>query len=115
MKCSDDEGLWTMSSAIFEHQPGEDIEYEPLERRDSSSSRFARGCSLASKTVRSVLCPSGRGPGEEDEGEHVLEAKEASDDELEAEYQEAVAMITIAKQRRAKVDRARRFFQEPRL
>ena len=46
---------------------------------------------------------------EEDEGE----ANEASDDELEAEYQEAVALMTIAKQRRAEVDRARQFFRKP--
>ena len=40
-----------------------------------------------------------------DEGEHVLEENEAPDDVLEAEYQEAVAMMTTAKQRRAEVDR----------
>ena len=50
---------------------------------------------------------------EEDEEEHVLEANEASDDELEAEYQEAVALMTIAKQRRAEVDRARQFTRKP--
>ena len=50
---------------------------------------------------------------EEDEEEHVLEANAASDDELEAEYQEAVALMTIAKQRRAEVDRARQFFRKP--
>ena len=49
---------------------------------------------------------------EEDEQEHVLEANEVSDDELEAEYQEAVARMTIAKQRRAEVDRARQFFRK---
>ena len=49
---------------------------------------------------------------EEDEEEHVLEANEASDDELEAEYQEAVALMTIAKKRRAEVDRARQFFRK---
>ena len=42
---------------------------------------------------------------EKDEEEHDLEANEAYDDELEAEYQEAVAMMTIAKQRRAEVDK----------
>ena len=50
---------------------------------------------------------------EEDEGDHVLKENEASNDELEAEYQEAVAMMTIAKQRRAEVDRARLFFRTP--
>ena len=49
---------------------------------------------------------------EQDEEKHVLEANEASDDELEAEYQEAVAMMTIAKQRRAEVDQARQFFRK---
>ena len=50
---------------------------------------------------------------EENEEVHVLEAKKASDDELEAEYQEAVAMMTVAKQRRAEVNRARQFFRKP--
>ena len=65
----------------FERQPGEEIkEYEPL--RDtmlmavgSSSSRFARECSLASKTVRSVLCPSGGGPGRRGRGRARLRGK----------------------------------------
>ena len=39
---------------------------------------------------------------EEDEEKHALEGNEAADDELEAEYQEAVALMTIAKQRRQK-------------
>ena len=52
-------------------------------------------------------------PDEEDEGEYVLEENEASDDKLEAEYQEAVAMMTIAKQRRTEVDRARQYFRKP--
>ena len=43
----------------------------------------------------------------------VSKSQEASDDELEAEYQEAVAMMTVAKQRRAEVDSARQFFREP--
>ena len=42
----------------------------------------------------------------------VLETNEASDDELEAEHQETIALITIAKQRRAEVDQARQFFRE---
>ena len=44
---------------------------------------------------------------------HVFEAKEASDDELEAEYQEAAAMMTTEEQRRAEVDRARQFILKP--
>ena len=43
----------------------------------------------------------------------TLGANEASDDELEAEYQEAVAMMTVAKQRRTEVERARQFFRKP--
>ena len=50
---------------------------------------------------------------EEDEEEHVLKENEASDDELEAEYQETAAMQTIATQRRTEVDRARQFFRKP--
>ena len=46
---------------------------------------------------------------EENEGEHVLEENEDFYDELEVEFQEAVAMMTLAKQRRAEVDRARQF------
>ena len=44
--------------------------------------------------------------------EQVLEQNEASDDELEVKYREAAAMMTIAKQRRAEVDRARQFFRK---
>ena len=50
---------------------------------------------------------------DEDDGEHVFKAKDALDDELEADYQEAVAMMTVAKQRSVELDRARQFFQEP--
>ena len=50
---------------------------------------------------------------DEDEEEHFLEATEASDDESEAEHWEAVALISIAKQRRAEVDQARQFFRKP--
>ena len=49
------------------------------------------------------------GQDEENEEVYVLEAKEASDDELE----EAVAMMTIAEQRRKEVDPARQFFRKP--
>ena len=38
---------------------------------------------------------------EEDEEEPFFEGDEALDDELEAEHQEAVALMTTAKQRRA--------------
>ena len=50
---------------------------------------------------------------DEDEEKHVLEANEASGDDLEAKYQEAVALMTIANQRRAEVDLARQFFRKP--
>ena len=51
---------------------------------------------------------------EEDEGERLLEENEASEDEFLAEYQEAVSMMAIAKQRRTEVDRARQFiFRKP--
>ena len=43
---------------------------------------------------------------EEHEGAHVLEENEASD-------KEAVATLTIARQRRTEVDRARQFFGKP--
>ena len=55
----------------------------------------------------------GEARDEGNEEVHVLEAKEASDDELEAEYQEAVAMMTVARHLRAEVNRARQFFREP--
>ena len=56
--------------------------------------RRGEGCSCASKTIRSVLCRSG---------------------EFEAVYHEAVAMMTIAKKRRAEVDQARQLFRKPHL
>ena len=43
----------------------------------------------------------------------ILEENEASDDELEVEHQAAVAMMTIAKQRRAEADRAIQFLRKP--
>ena len=55
----------------------------------------------------------GEAQDEENEGENFHEENEASDDELEAEYQEVVSLMTIAKQRRAAVDRARQFFWRP--
>ena len=89
----------------FERQPGEEIkEYDQV--RDAMLTAAPQvhvsrgGCSLATKTVRSVLYPSGRAQDEENEGEQGLEENEAFNDELEVEYQEAVAMMTIAKQRR---------------
>ena len=44
---------------------------------------------------------------EQNEEEHVL------DNELEAKYQEAAAMMTVAKQWRTEVDQARQFFRKP--
>ena len=51
-------------------------------------------------------------PEEEDEEGCFLEANEEPDDELEAEYQEGVALMTIAEQHRAEVDQARQFFRK---
>ena len=51
-------------------------------------------------------------PEEEDEEGCFLEANEEPDNELDAEYQEAVALMTIAKQRRAEVDQARQLFRK---
>ena len=45
-------------------------------------------------------------PDEGNEEVHVLEGKGASDDKLEAGYQDAVAMMTVARQRRAEVNKA---------
>ena len=47
-----------------------------------------------------------------DEEEAVLEVNDASEDELGAEYQEAVAMMTTANRRRTEVDKARHFFRK---
>ena len=47
----------------------------------------------------------------QDEGDEG-EENESSDDELEAEYHEAVAVMTVAKQRRTEVDRARQFIRK---
>ena len=47
-----------------------------------------------------------------DEGDEEVRVLEASDDELEAEYQEVVAVTTVARQRRAEVNRARQIFRE---
>ena len=55
----------------------------------------------------------GEARDEGNEEVHVLEAKEASADEWEAEYQEAVAMMTVARQRREEVNRARQFSRKP--
>ena len=65
------------------------------------------------KQSGAYLAQVGEAQDEGNEEVHVLEAKEASDDEWEAEYQEAVAMMTVARQRRAEGNRARRFFREP--
>ena len=71
------------------------------------------GVPLHRKPPKAYLAHVVEPQDEEDEEAQILEEKEASDDELEAEYQEAVAMMTIAKQRRAEVDRARRFIRKP--
>ena len=59
-------------------------------QRDAMLTAILRAGAL--QTFRSVLLPN---------GVEALEANEASDDELEAEHQEAVALMTIVEQRRA--------------
>ena len=97
--------MWTISSAISKRQLGEEIkESEPL--RDTMlmanpQARAWRGSiplhqkQSGAHTAQVVVAQD-----EEDEGEHDLEENEASDDELEVQHQEAVAMMTIAKQKR---------------
>ena len=102
----------------FERQPGEEVkEYEPL--RDAMLAAIPRagalrgGVPLRRKQSGAYSAQVVEAQDEGDEEEHVLEVNGASDDELEAEYQEAAAMMTVAKQRRTEVDRARQFFREP--
>ena len=102
----------------FERQPGEEIkEYEPLKDATLTAipqARSLRGSVLLyRKQSGAYSAQVVEAQDEEDEGEHVLEANEPSVDALGAEYQEVVAMITIAKQGRAEVDRARQFFRKP--
>ena len=86
----------------FERQPGEEAE--------EAQTRVLRGgVPLRRKQSGAYSAQVVEVPDEGDEEVHVLEA---SDDEFEAEYQEAVAMMTIARQRRAEVNRARQFFRE---
>ena len=84
-------------------------EYAPLRfamfLSDSSSSRFARSVLSHRKESGAYWAQVVEAQDEEDEEEYVPEVDEASDDELEAEYQEGVALVTVAKQRRAEVDR----------
>ena len=81
----------------FERQPGEEIkEYEPL-RHAMLKLALCEGCvPLHRKQSGAYSAHVVEAQDEEDEGEHVIEENEASDDELEAEYREAVAMMTIA-------------------
>ena len=102
----------------FVRQPSEEIkEYEPLRDATFTAIPQARalrgGVPLHQKQSGAYSAQVVEGQDEEDEGERVLKENEASNDELEAEYQEAVAMMTIAKQRREEVDRARLFFRKP--
>ena len=93
----------------FERQPGEEVkEYEPL--RDAMLAAIPRagalrgGFPLRRKQSGAYSAQVVEAQDEGDEEEHVLEVNGASDDELEAEYQEAAAMMTVAKQRRTEVD-----------
>ena len=84
-------------------------EYEPL--RDAILTAIPRagalrgGVPLHRKQSGTYSAQVVEAQDEEDEEEHVLEVNEGSDDELKGEYQEAVAMMTIEKQRRAEVDK----------
>ena len=92
-------------------------EYEPL--RDAMLTAILRagalrGCVPLHRTQSGAYSAQVvEAQDEEDEEQHVLEANEASDEELEAEHRETMALITIAKQRRAEVDRAQQFFRKP--
>ena len=90
-------------------------EYEPL--RDATLTAILRAGALRGSVPLNRKQPGTcsqveEAPEEEDEEGCFLEANEEPDDELEAEYQEAVALMTIAKQRRAEVDQARQFFRK---
>ena len=97
----------------FESQPGEEAEeYEP--RRDTMPTAVPQaralrgGFPLRRKQSRAY---SARVVGVQDEGNEEVHVLEASDDELEAECQEVVAIMTFARQRTAEVNRARQFFR----
>ena len=100
----------------FEPQPGEEIkEYEPL--RDAMLLAIPRAGALRGGVLyienrQERALPKWWRPRMKMTKEQVLEQNEASDDELEVKYQEAAAIMTIAKQRRAEVDRARQFFRK---
>ena len=85
-------------------------EYQPL--RDATLTAIPRAGALHRKQSRANSTQVVQARDEEDEGEHVLEENVASEDELKAEYHEAVAMMTIAKQRRAEVDQVGQFFRK---
>ena len=97
----------------FERQPGEEVEeYEP--RRDAMlravpQARALRGGIPWRRKQSGAYSAQVVG----DEGNEEVHVLEASDDELEAKHQEAVAMMTVARQRRAPVNRARQFFRGP--
>ena len=93
----------------FERHQGEEVE-EFAPRKDAL---LMAGVPLRRKQSGAYPAQVGEAWDEGNEEVHVLEAKEASHDEWEAEYQEAVAMMAIAKQRRAEVDQARQFFRKP--
>ena len=97
----------------FERQPGEEVEeYEP--RRDAMLTAVPQARALRGGIPLRRKQPgaySAQVVGVQDEGNEEVHVLGASDDELEAEHQEAVAMVTVARQRRAPVNRARPFFR----
>ena len=84
-------------------------EFEPL--RDATLTAIPRAGALSGSVPLSRKHPGACSA--QVVHEHFPEANEAPDDELEAEHQEAVALMTIAKQCRVEVDRARQFFRKP--
>ena len=108
LKYSDEEGLWTTWStiSIVSH-------VTPCSRRFRKLTLREGVFPFVGSSPRVDYDQVVEAQDEEDEGEHVLEENEASFDALEIEYQEAVAMITLAKQRRAEVNRARQFSRKP--
>ena len=101
----------------FERQSGEEIkEHEP--QKDVVPTAVpqyhaSRGSVPFRRKQSGVYCTQVvETQDEKNEGEHILEENEAFYDELEVECLEALAMMTLAKHRRAEVNRARQFFRK---
>ena len=92
----------------YEHEPLKDAMPTAIPQAGA-----LRGC-VPLHRKQSGVCPAQVVEAQEEEAEktHVLETNEVSDDELEAEHHETIALMTSAKQRRAEVDQARQFFRK---